>query len=297
MKKIAVVGGANVDIMAQSENKIVPHDSNPGRVAITFGGVGRNIAHNLRLLGHDVSLISVFGDDMPGGFLMEHCRGLGMDLHLSQRLPGARSNFYVCLSDFDGEMVNAVSDMTLMERLTPQFLLEKTVEINTHDAMAVDANLTAESLGCLFRRVSVPVFADAVSSAKAVRISQALDESRTELFLLKANRLEARVMTGSDDLHGMVSRLHAMGVVHVVITMGADGVLHSGPDGETFVPGVPVDVVNTTGAGDALLAGTVSGYVEGLTIQSALRVGVEAASQTLVVESAVNPDLSLNLSI
>lgn len=297
MKKIAVVGGANVDIMAQSENEIVPHDSNPGRVAITFGGVGRNIAHNLRLLGHDVSLVSVFGDDMPGGFLMEHCRGLGMDLHLSQRLSGARSNFYVCLSDFDGEMVNAVSDMTLMERLSPQFLLDRTDEINTHDAMVVDANLAADALGCLFRRVSVPVFADAVSSAKAVRISQALDETRTELFLLKANRLEARVMTGCDDLQEMVSRLHALGVVHVVITMGADGVFHSGPEGETIVPSVSVDVVNTTGAGDALLAGTVSGCVEGMTVQSALRVGVEAACQTLIVESAVNPDLSLNLSI
>ncbi len=55
---IAVVGGMHVDIGAKPEGRLIPGDSNPGRVTLRPGGVGRNIAHNLRLLGLDVRLVS-----------------------------------------------------------------------------------------------------------------------------------------------------------------------------------------------------------------------------------------------
>ena len=52
---------------------LVPHDSNPGQVRMSLGGVGRNIAHNLCLLGTEVKLLTAFGDDVSaqktGGLL------------------------------------------------------------------------------------------------------------------------------------------------------------------------------------------------------------------------------------
>ena len=54
----AVVGGVNVDIGGQSYAPLVARDSNPGRVRISLGGVGRNIAHNMSLLGVDVRLLT-----------------------------------------------------------------------------------------------------------------------------------------------------------------------------------------------------------------------------------------------
>ena len=50
--RICVIGGANADIIATSFGVFVPNDSNPGSVRLTAGGVGRNIAHNLALLGY-----------------------------------------------------------------------------------------------------------------------------------------------------------------------------------------------------------------------------------------------------
>ena len=49
-----VVGGVNLDIGGRSFGKLVPADSNPGQVRTSLGGVGRNIAHNMALLGMDV---------------------------------------------------------------------------------------------------------------------------------------------------------------------------------------------------------------------------------------------------
>lgn len=56
--QIAVVGGCNIDISATSYTFLIEEDSNPGYVKTTLGGVGRNIAENLLLLGYPVSMIT-----------------------------------------------------------------------------------------------------------------------------------------------------------------------------------------------------------------------------------------------
>ena len=61
-----VVGGVNVDICGRSFHPLVESDSNPGRVSTGLGGVGRNIAHNMSLMGVDVRLLTAFGDDPNG---------------------------------------------------------------------------------------------------------------------------------------------------------------------------------------------------------------------------------------
>ena len=60
---IAVVGGVNIDIGGRSDAPLVAGDSNPGRIRSSLGGVGRNIAHNLALLGAKVRLITALGAD------------------------------------------------------------------------------------------------------------------------------------------------------------------------------------------------------------------------------------------
>ncbi len=57
---ISLIGGANIDILAKSYSPLKDFDSNPGKVNISFGGVGRNIADNLARLDQKVSLITVF---------------------------------------------------------------------------------------------------------------------------------------------------------------------------------------------------------------------------------------------
>ena len=66
-----VVGAANIDIGGVAADNLVPHDSNPGKVRLTHGGVGRNIAHNMRLLGIGAKLITALGDDLYAHRIME----------------------------------------------------------------------------------------------------------------------------------------------------------------------------------------------------------------------------------
>jgi hypothetical protein len=64
MSRAAVIGAVNIDICGRPFNPLIMRDSNPGTVTMSMGGVGRNIAHNLRLLGLDVTFITALGGDM-----------------------------------------------------------------------------------------------------------------------------------------------------------------------------------------------------------------------------------------
>ena len=70
---VVVVGGVNVDIGGKSHSPLVSSDSNPGTVRVSLGGVGRNIAHNLSLMGTDVRLLTAYGDDVHGQRIAASC--------------------------------------------------------------------------------------------------------------------------------------------------------------------------------------------------------------------------------
>ena len=76
-RRVIVVGGANTDIGGKPAQTLVRHDSNPGRVTIRHGGVGRNIACNLAQLGLDVGLLTALGTDGLSATLQEDCRTRG----------------------------------------------------------------------------------------------------------------------------------------------------------------------------------------------------------------------------
>ena len=73
-----------MDIAARAAGLFVTGDSNPGTVTVAPGGVGRNIAHNLTLLGHKVRFVTIFGDDGFGRILRDNCEAIGLDLSLSE---------------------------------------------------------------------------------------------------------------------------------------------------------------------------------------------------------------------
>ena len=92
---VAVVGGVNMDIGAVSAGALVARDSNPGHVTTSLGGVGRNIAHNLCLLGQRTAMVTVMGDDDFGRRVQENAKDIGLDLSAGAVLPDCRTGTYL----------------------------------------------------------------------------------------------------------------------------------------------------------------------------------------------------------
>ena len=112
----------------------VDRDSNPGAVRMSLGGVGRNIAHIMRLLGLDVRMGTVFGDDLYAQKIAASCGELGIDISQSPIIPEGRTSTYLFITDEKGDMALAVSDMEIYNHLTPQMITQRHTLLNTSQA-------------------------------------------------------------------------------------------------------------------------------------------------------------------
>ncbi len=295
MKKpyVLVVGGANVDIRGTPRLPLVAKDSNPGAVTTSLGGVGRNIAHNMALLGMNVSFLTALGDDLSAQHIRASCETLGIDLSWTLEVPGAATSTYLFITDHKGEMELAVSDMTLYASLTPAYLESQREAVENAALVVADANLTAEALGWLARSCTCPLLVDPVSTAKAEKVRPILGTLHT----LKPNRLEASLLSETDIVDEVTLQLAAgklleKGMERVFISLGADGALCADKTGLAHLPCYPSPMVNATGCGDAFMAAVAWGMMEGLSLEDTARAGLAAASVTLSGRETINHDLS-----
>ncbi|MBR5639192.1 MAG: carbohydrate kinase family protein [Muribaculaceae bacterium] len=285
---ITVIGAANVDITASPLGRYVPCDSNPSRVEIGFGGVGRNIAHNLCLMGEQVRLFTVFGDDSIALTLRDDCRHVGIIIDPILEVAGARSNYFICVNDHNGEMQAGAADMELMTHLTPEMVATHIDSINTSDAVVADCNPNEAVLRYLVEFCTTPLYIDATSAAKAIKIKPLLGIKRTAPLIIKVNQAEAVALSGiKGDVEAMARWFLSQGVTRIYITMGARGVYCSDGKQSVVMPSQAVTVVNATGAGDAFMAGVVHAELSGATIHETCALGIKAAALALQSPAAV----------
>ncbi len=293
---VAVVGGMNMDLVAQSTRTVIAGDSNPGRIQSAPGGVARNIAENLARLGHATELISLVGDDALGQSLLTATRAAGVRVDGVQTLAGQGTSTYLSVHNAQGELDFAINDMALLEQLTPERLLSQASRLQAASAWVVDANLSPAALAYLLGDAYAgPIFADAVSLAKCVRLTPWLAAIHT----LKVNRLEAQALCGFTvhthaDAMNAARHLQTRGVKNVVVSLGEDGACWADAQGQSgLCPAAPIQVVNVSGAGDALLAGLLHGHRQGWPLPAALEFGVACAEITLGCAGANAAELSV----
>ena len=275
--KITVVGGMNMDFLAFPNGPLVLHDSNPGKVQLRAGGVGRNIAQRLAEMGAEVSLITALGNDAQMPLLQSMCREKKIDLShaIQTSLP---TPSYLCIHDDQGDMALAVSDMSAVDALTPKVMQEKMEIINQSAGCVLDANLPEETLLFIAKNAQVPLFLDPVSCHKALKVKAILPY----LTAIKPNLLEASVMTGEKDPARAADILMAAGVKNVFISMGGEGVYYAGKNERGVMPALSLPQLPLTGAGDALCAGTTLALLRGLPLSECARKGCEAAYHALM---------------
>ena len=291
---VFVIGAVNMDLAGTPTNPLREGDSNPGRITLTPGGVGRNIAENLSLLGRKVSLITIMGEDPYAGMIREHCLKAGIDLQYSFTEPRENTSAYLCINGQDGDLNVAVSDMSICDKLTPD-KLEPLLPVLNHGSMVIaDANLPEETLAWLAKHITVPMAADPVSVSKAARLKPLL----SRLTLLKPNVPEAELLTGMTiggdaDLPKAADALHRLGVQRVYISLGSRGVwADDAREGGVLLPCILGPVVNSSGCGDAFVAAAADAYLSGLNTMQAADRALAASAICAEDSAAVSPKLS-----
>ena len=288
-----VIGGVNMDIGGRSYEPLVAADSNPGRVSISLGGVGRNIAHNLSLMGTDVRMLTAFGDDLYGKQVAASFAELGIDASHALKLTDCPTSTYLYLTDPQGEMALAVSDMSICDRITPAYLASNLQLLQNAQLVVTDTNIPVESLQFLADNCTAPIFCDPVSTIKSKKLRPMLHRIHT----LKPNRLEAELLTGvsirsREDVEKAARALLDLGVHRVFLSLGSEGVC-AAMDGQCLIlPNLPGTMVNTTGCGDAFMGAIAWAYLEGMDLRSTALAGLAAASIAMESEETINPRMS-----
>lgn len=296
--KIVVIGEANIDIMVVPQAEHRMGGCMPSRITFHHGGVARNIAHNLCLLGHEVQLATVFGDDDFANSLVEECRSLGIDLSLSLQYENARSPIFLSFNDDIGNMTSAVSDIELNSLLGLDWIRDRIDAINRADLVVADTLLNAEALSFLIDHCLVPLYIDAVSPNRAMLLSEALKSSWMKSFhALKCNLAEAQALTGAKDANEAVRLLIGKGIEEVFLTLGEDGVCFGSKKGIQHSPAKTVEVINVTGSGDAFFAGIIHAHAKGYIGDEAVAIGLKAAQINIESEAPVNPMLRSSLLV
>lgn len=277
--KVCVIGGANADITATCLNKYVPYDSNPGTVRLIPGGVARNIAHNLALLGDEVVFLTIFGGDTFGLFTADSCRRVKIDISLCDTAPVGVRSCFVSLNDRYGDMIGGVSDMDTADGITSAWLAPRLAKVGSVDAYVADANIPIETLAYLIDYVDAPLYIDAVSLAKAPKIKKALRLStKKRFFVLKCNERESQLF------------FHTKGADRRFFSYGEDGLFVMEKYKRLSFKALPCEVVNATGAGDAMMAGIVHAGPDA-TVEEAAAVGLRCAKITVETPDTVNTRL------
>ena len=290
--RITIIGESNIDIAVVPHSEPIAKGCTPGTIAFHHGGVARNIAHNLCLLGHDVQLATVFGDDPFAQSMMEECKQLGIDLSLSTQYANARSPIFLSFNDDVGNMLSAVSDIKLNGCLDLSWIRERIDAINRSDMVVADTLLSADALTFLIDHCLVPLYIDTVSPNRALLLSRALKNSQKKsIFAIKCNLVEAQAMTGGKDAEDVAKHLISKGINEVYLTLGKEGVCFCSQSSFRHFPAMETDVVNVTGSGDAFFAGVIHAHTLGIKGEESVNYGLKAACHNIKSEAPVNPTL------
>ena len=192
---------------------------------------------------------------------------------------------YIGVFDEDGDMLVGISDMSVLDHLTPDYLSAILPQINASRMCVIDGNLSPESLTYLCENVTAPLFYDPVSCAKAKRIGGNIGKC----FAIKPNRFEAGFLSGKscDTTRGIYRAsdwFMEQGVKRVFIDLAEEGVYWADAEGCGVVPAEARTPQDAAGAGDAMGAAMVHGCVQGCSTEECARLGAEASASVLSQE-------------
>lgn len=272
-----MIGSYNVGLTIVGPNLPRPGETVLGH---TFdmgpGGKGSNQAIGARRLGADVRLVVKLGEDRFADDARQLFQEEGLAGDTILTAPTHTGVGLILVNERGDNMISVAPGAN--------------ARLSGEDLDRIDGLFTgATHLLCQLEATG-ELFVEAARRAKEEGVTVILnpapardlpDEAYRLIDVLVPNQTELDMLTGGrqEETQSAARGLIERGVGQVVVTMGEEGALWVDGDGhaEKF-PAVPVEAVDTTGAGDAFTAGLAAGLSEGLPIDEAIRLGVRAGA-------------------
>lgn len=288
------IGAMLVDECFTSLENPIAGTSNPATYFRSSGGVAGNVANHLALLGKNVELITHFGEDTDGKWLKEKCKenGVGISESIISKQNTGR---YVALLTPSGELFAGAMTGHFDAVICIAFLEKKISLLKSASILLIDCNLSIDCLKWLLEfsdKEKIPCVVEPVSIPKASKLKHLLIKN---VLLLTPNYEEMGAIcdtTGKSNTDKLIEEILSRGVKNLWIRNGKNGstIYNTKQTYELTAP--KVNVIDTTGAGDAALGGWIYAWMNNKSQAECLLYGHSMASLILGVNGAIKNDLT-----
>ena len=307
---MVVVGNVFVDIKGFPDNKYIPAGRNAGWVEFVHGGVGRNVAEDIANVELRPRFVSMVDDTEQGEAVLRRLVQHKVDTRFVAAVPDGMG-LWLAIHDATGDIVSSISKRPEMDALI-RMLDEYGDEIFADaDSIVVEIDMDQEVIKRVFRyaeKYGKKVFAVVANMSIA---SQRRDFFQsTDCFVCNAQ--EAGILFADDYFQTMEpdelvealsDRVVSARIPSMVVTMGSRGAVYATKDGEKgHCAARPVQVRDTSGAGDAFCSGVAIGLTYGKSLPEAADIGARLAASVITVTENTCPrflpqELGLDLPV
>jgi len=283
MTHIVVVGSLNMDLVVRTPRLPLPGETILGHDFRTIpGGKGANQAVVAARLGARVSMVGRVGDDAFGRTLLDQMVREGIDITHVEVDDVAPTGIAMITVDNEGQNSIVVASGANF-RLTPAQAVAALDTLPPYDALVLQLESPLDAMMAAARSARDAGARVILNPAPARPLPDALLDA---VDVLIPNESEAALLTGMPtqtpaQAEAAARRLLARGLQAVILTLGSAGALVMTGNESIHLPPHQVEVVDTTAAGDAFVAGVAVGLGEGMALVEAARLGNAAGALTV----------------
>ena len=293
-----VIGGIFVDVKGFARNQYMPLERNVGDVQVVAGGVCRNVAENLSMLGREADFVSMVDDNGMGAQVRDDLAKLGVNVEHVIAAPGGMG-MWLAILDEHGNLAGSISRQPDFSALEAYLKKKGDAIVAATDGIALEFDMNAEISSlvmALAKKHKKPVYSIVGNMGVILKHPEYLHD--VACFIcneMEAGRLfrEDLADAGPEDTLKVLRKGSEMvGIPAMVVTMGPRGAVYAdNVTGEFgYCPPMDVDVVDTTGAGDAFFSAAVAALMGGAPLSQAVQEGTHLASRTLKVAGSCAKD-------
>ena len=293
---IVVLGAVFVDIKGYPSDVYIPGGRNAGRVEQMHGGVSRNIVEDIANVELQPTFIGLVDDTGAGADVVRKLKAHKVNTDYI-RVTKDGMGTWLAIFDNGGDVVAAISKRPDLRPILSILEEQGDEIISRADSIAFEIDMDKEIVKKVFalaEKYHKPVYA--VVSNMSIAVERRDFFRSTHCFV--CNQQEAGLMFSDDYDHltpdemraTLAANVRSANIPSMVVTMGGQGAVYACADGDCgIVPAKKVDVMDTTGAGDAFFAGTVIGLTYGKNLAQSCEIGSRLAASVICISENVCP--------
>lgn len=290
MTDVVVVGSINIDLVVKATRAPKAGETISGsEFQMLPGGKGANQAIAASRLGAATMMVGCVGDDLFGRVSLDSLLSSGVNVENVIIVPDSATGTALIVVEESGEnrivIVSGANSKVSSEagNITENLIKSAKILILQFE-IPLETNLKLIELA---HDNGVKIL---LNPAPANKIP---DQYLSLVDTLVVNQTEAELFVkfpieGIDTAFKAAENLNQHGVETVIVTLGSKGAVLSTEEHKLFVPGIQVDVVDTTGAGDTFVGGLAASIVAGDSLETAVKFAV-CASGLAVTRMGAQP--------